>query len=190
VIPGVIQWGELPVPYVAAWSSETAAYVARDAVIGNRPAIHRSGRRGDGRPVFGKMNERRTRRVVVEHRCQVCADPLRGEGFVIDIPYARTVGGDPLVMEPPSCDRCFRVALSLCPGIARLEGKRRLLVARVRDYVPYLVTIDVVDNGGTPDIQAALLAWRGDKPVVGYVRPALTEYDVLSFDEVRRRRSA
>jgi hypothetical protein len=74
--PGVIRWGNLPVPYVAAWSSEARIIVRPDPLLSGAPGLFRDGRRGEGRPLFGKMSEARVRRVVREQRCQVCAQVL------------------------------------------------------------------------------------------------------------------
>lgn len=177
-LAGVIRWGDLPVPYVAAWSSETTIRVGKDSLIGNRPALFRGGGRGDGKPLFGKMDEARTRVVVVNRLCQVCARPLRGAGYVADVPYG-SAGRAPLVHEPPACLSCFRVALALCPGIARMAGQPRMLFARVRAYDTILVTLAPAD-GGDAELNRALGAWKG-AAVVGYARPALTDYDVLSL---------
>lgn len=182
-LAGVIRWGDLPVPYVAAWSSETTMRVGKDSLIGNRPALFRGGGRGKGKPIFGQMDEARTRVVVVNRLCQVCARPLRGVGYVADVPYG-SVNGAPLVHEPPACRPCFQTALALCPGIARMAALPRMLFARVRRYDAILVTLAPAE-GGDEELNRVLTAWRGE-PVVGYARPALADYDVLSLAQSQR----
>jgi hypothetical protein len=180
-LPGVIRWGQLPVPYVAAWSSETAVRIAPDPLLGKRPALFRDGRRGAGRPLFGRMDEARTRAVVCRRLCQVCAQPLREAGYVVDVPYG-TSNGHPLVHEPPTCRRCFEVSVALCPGIARMASKPRVLVARVRRYEAVAVIIGPADeaSGGDAQLNAALAAWKGAPPI-GYVRPALVDYELIEL---------
>jgi hypothetical protein len=186
-IPGVIHHGALPVPYVAAWSSETEPYVRPCQFAGGRPAIHRRGRRGDGTPLFGKMDERRVRRVIVEKLCQVCAQPLRANGgYVIDIPHSYE-NGHPIINEPAACERCFNEAVLLCPGISRRLGHPRLLIARVRRSQPLAVAIKTHEGSDTPEINAALDAWHGPTPVIGYCRAMLVGFEILRIDDVQPR---
>jgi hypothetical protein len=113
-IPGVLYWGKLPVPFVAAWSSEDAVRIAPDPLLARKPAMFRSGRRGLGTPMFGKMDESRVRRVIIRRLCQVCAGSLGSAGYVLDT-IKGSVGGDPLLSEPlppiePGQLRCQRCA--------------------------------------------------------------------------------
>jgi len=177
-IPSVLYWGKLPVPFVAAWSSEETIHVAPDPVAGGRPALFRGGTRGLGTPIFGKMDESRVRRVVLRRRCQICAGPLGGAGYVIDT-IKGAVGASPLLGEPLSCLRCFRVAIALCPGIARLRGGPRAIVVRCTNYQPVIATVTVYEGEGCdPVLNAALRAWKGVAPI-GYAKYAPSEYDVL-----------
>jgi hypothetical protein len=178
---GVIRHGHLPVPYVAAWSSETDIVIRPEPLADDRPAVFRSGARGAGVPLFGLMSESRCRQVVVLRKCQVCRASTRGLGFVVDVPYG-SMHGWPLIMEPPTCERCFRLSLELCPGIKRLLADKNVLIARVRDYEPVAVTLGAVESGGSPDLQAALLAWKGPPPI-GYIMPALTNYEPIQLDQ-------
>lgn len=182
-IPGVIRWGNLPVPYVAAWSSETKLEIRPDPLVGDRPALFRSGRRGLGTPVFGKFDESRVRRVLVKQLCQVCAEPIRGAGYACDVPCGLS-GGAPLLNEPPACKRCFEVSVAMCPGIQRMLDKPRVLVARVERYDVVMAFMKYVE-GGTADLNEVMRDWKG-APVVGPCRPALQEYDVLNPADYRR----
>lgn len=175
-IPGVLRWGAFPVPFVAAWSSEDAVRIAPEPLLARKPALFRNGRRGLGTPSFGKMDESRVRRVILRRLCQICATPLRSEGYVLDTAKG-SVGKDPLLTEPLSCLRCFRIALALCPGIARMRGETRALVVRCTAYQPVIVTVRAVD-GGDPALNAALERWTGAPPV-GYAKYAPEKYDVL-----------
>lgn len=68
--------GGLPVPHVAAWSSERTERVSRDIHLTrlgwNGPATFSSGGQGEGRAVLGEMEPARQRRAVLDRRCQVC----------------------------------------------------------------------------------------------------------------------
>jgi hypothetical protein len=120
-IPSVRYWGKLPVPYVAAWSSEESIHVGRDPLLGGRPALFRGGTRGIGTPMFGKMDESRVRRVVLLRLCQICDGPIGPTGYVVDT-IKGAVGGDPLLSEPLSCLGCFLTRLA--EYRAFLEAKR------------------------------------------------------------------
>jgi hypothetical protein len=177
-IPGVLYWGKLPVPFVAAWSSEDAIRVVPDPVVSGQPALFRGGTRGLGTPMFGKMDESRVRRVVLRRLCQICAGSIGPTGYVVDS-IKGTVGGDPLLSEPLSCLRCFRIALALCPGIARMRGGARAIVVRCTKYQAVTATVRVYEGEGCdPVLNAALRAWKGAPPI-GYAKYAPSEYDVL-----------
>jgi hypothetical protein len=175
-IPGVLYWGNLPVPFVAAWSSEDAVRIAPEPLLARKPAMFRSGRRGLGTPMFGKMDESRVRRVILRRLCQVCAGSLASAGYVLDT-IKGAVGGDPLLSEPLSCLRCFRAALALCPGIAQMRDATRAIVVRCTDYEPVIATVRAVE-GGDPALNAALARWTGEPPA-GYAKYAPRKYEVL-----------
>lgn len=179
--PGVIRWGQLPVPYVAAWSSEQAIVIRRDALLGGRPAVFRDGGRGLGTPMFGKMSEERNRRVVLRAHCQVCNRPLRGAGYVF-APMVGHASGAPVVTEPLACEGCFRLSLAACPGIARLQSHPRALAARVRRFSPIMVTLRPAE-GGDALLNHALASYAGPPPV-GTLKIAVQDYDILAPAEL------
>jgi hypothetical protein len=190
----VIRWGGLPVPYVAAWSSETHPRVAPEPILPHRPpAIFRDGRRGLGKPLFGKMDESRVRRVIARGLCQVCANTLPGGvGYVVDAIHGRS-GGDPLLVEPLACLPCFRVAVALCPGITRLREGARTVVLRCSAYERVGVTLRQSPAPASVEdvrLNEAIGRWHGAPPL-GYLKYIPTVYDVLPLawldsDEVRR----
>jgi hypothetical protein len=188
-LEGVIHWGKLPVPYVAAWSSEDTLSIRKDPLIGGRLALFRNGRRGLIRPMFGQMDESRVRRVVTQRLCQICAQPWKREAYVLDTMFGRTgkQGERPILNEPPSCLKCFDVALALCPGIRRQLDKPKVLFARVRSYEVVVSEVRYVE-GGTPDLNAVMKDYKGP-PVIGSARPALIDYDVLPIGDLRARLS-
>lgn len=182
-IPGVIRWGGLPVPYVAAWSSETSLRIARDPLIENRWALFRGGRRGEGKPIFGQMDETRMRHVVCKRLCQVCTRPFGDQAYVIDHIYG-TYNGAPLINEPATCRRCFEYSVQRCPGIARMAGQPKTIVARVRRYNTIAVEVGPAEGPDADlNLNELLLSWKKERPI-SYVRPALVDYDVLPFPAI------
>jgi hypothetical protein len=185
VPPGVIRWGELPVPFVASWSSESEIFISVDPTI-NAYGVFRRGLRGEGRPLFGQMDESRVRRVVTERLCQVCALPFGKFGYVVEAPTGTYRGRFPVINEPLSCEGCFTQALALCPGITRILEKPRGFAARVRNYERIASTLTKADGPhANEELNRALDAWVGPPPI-GYLRLALTDYDILSSDVVKR----
>jgi hypothetical protein len=180
---GVLRWGGMPIPYTAGWSSESTIEIRHDPLV-RAPAIFRvGGGRGEGRPLFGAMDEARCREVVIGRRCDVCARPVRDVGYVIDQEKGRTPAGRPMLPHPWTCATCFRLSLRWCPGIARSLGAARLIVARVRRYTVIGTTLGPAP-GGNADLNAALEAWRGPPPI-GYCSIVLEDYDVLDYGAVR-----
>lgn len=135
----------LPVPYVAAWSSERGAIVLRrernqSAPPGRRWTCHTGGREGRGSADFASMHPARSREAAELELCQVCATPLAYSGrWLICWPTEHdmdTVGpairarmaeaeakGLPfdctMVTEPPMCRPCAAYVLTVCPGVGR-----------------------------------------------------------------------
>jgi hypothetical protein len=114
---------ETVVPYVAAWSSELPNFrVAPDPFVGNVPALFRgSGRRGEGKPMLGKMDVARQRLCVEKRLCQVCASPLQGLGWCVHLEELTHLEGTfvQALSEPAACARCMATALMVCPGLER-----------------------------------------------------------------------
>lgn len=178
-LAGVIRWGDLPVPYVAAWTSEATMVIRHDTLMGE-PAIFRTGRRGEGKPIFGKMDESRVRAVVRGKKCQVCARPLGKESFVLDTPFGR-YGTAPIMHEPMACEPCFRLSLALCPGIARLRMRPRAFAAVVRAYECIASHVQPWHGPeGDAELNRVLGEWTGGA-VVGHLRCALIDYDLLDL---------
>lgn len=183
-IPGVITWGDLPVPYVAAWSSEDEIEIRREPLLGGRPALFRGGRRGEGKPIFGKMDEARCRQVVLRRLCQVCARPL-DDGWVLDVD--RSAHADkPVLKEPPCCSECFVLTLQTCPGVRRLIDAPpvRLIAARVARYQAVVTLLKPVE-GGDPQLNEILTNWKGYPPA-GACSVQLDRYDLLPMAYLRR----
>lgn len=134
----------MPVPHVAAWSTETAAVgdalttrpargglAYRDEVPDDRDRngvlwARLAWAPGVGRPDFRTMHSRRQRRAMLGMLCQVCDGPAsrtsRGWLFLLQRPEGteETAPGWPeggLSTKPPVCEPCAHLALRWCPHL-------------------------------------------------------------------------
>lgn len=116
--------GGLPVPHVAAWSSERWGAIRFDPLVG-RQAIFTTGRQGRGRALFGVTNEERQRACMVRRLCGVCAAPLEGPGWWPNhdrlIEQKADVDGRTydVTHEPPCCHTCATWSATGCAAIGR-----------------------------------------------------------------------
>lgn len=111
----------LPVPHVAAWSSEVWDGFVIDPVW-RMAALSTAGAAGRGQPVWGVINEPRQRRSVGERRCQVCDRP--GGATELQVLYSgglATMASGPrlfeVTAEPPVCPDCAAWSRTHCPGL-------------------------------------------------------------------------
>jgi hypothetical protein len=136
--------GGLPVPYVAAWSSENDRQIVRPCpLVQGKPAFFSGGRRGDGDPVFGEMEPSRQRHCVIKRRCQVC-NGRASEQLLVDgrgTSHSTLVGGAWLkvVLEPWVCAPCLVYALRVCPGLVTKSAYQQIQILEVRRAVPVAV---------------------------------------------------
>lgn len=163
----------LPVPYVAMWTSEMPNYRVRpEPLLGGRRALFRgSGRRGEGEPVFGKMEVGRQRLVILRGLCQVCAEPIEGPRWMsLIVEHASLPSGQelPAVREPATCTLCLRTSLRLCPGLRRI---RPIIVEPLQTTT--LMTLTTPPLGGFgplteggPELDGA----RIEDAVIGYLK--------------------
>lgn len=140
----------LPVPYVAAWSSEHWAVARWDPLIpGRQMALFTAGRMGRGTPCFDVVNEPRQRESVMTGRCQVCRDPLDRDrrtgipiGFLpqsaIDEETIGRLDGDPVTAEPLCCESCARFVVEHCCVLARRPAKGIVRVTRWDRILQYV----------------------------------------------------
>ena len=173
----VISWKlggrTVPVPYVAAWSSEYPVMQVRpEPLMGGRLALFRGGgRRGEGEPLFGKMDVGRQRRCILRGICQVCGEPIEGPRWVallMEKANLPGVGDLDVVREPPACTLCMRTALRVCPGLRRDQP---LIVEPTRTST--LITLTVPPIGGRGPLN--VVGPEMDDPkledtVVGYLK--------------------
>ena len=131
-------WGphELPVPYVARWSSEPCS--ARGiAVRADGTGLcylderHRDRDRhgvlwtrtpqtpGEGRPHYRSMHPVRQHRAVQGLLCQVCSGPADRDrhGWLFLLPRTGAEPEGSLCAKPPVCEGCVRLALRHCPHL-------------------------------------------------------------------------
>jgi hypothetical protein len=178
-----LRWRGVPVPYIAAWSEEKERYVSEDNNAGGKLAVFRTGRRGGGEPLFGKMDEARQREAVARRRCQVCRAKLDGEpSIALDINYNAVKDGNPVIQEPPVCRPCARLALTLCPGNRRRREHGELLSFEVYEYT---ILMQLLGPHYGPECDEAFNELVADCwPVVGYLKAVLTRFKPVSIEEI------
>lgn len=172
------------VPYVAAWSSEMPDFrVAPEPLLGGKIALFRaSGRRGEGKPVLGKMDPGRQRRCILRSLCQVCAQPMRPEDAWYALLEERvTVPGLDFVdavREPAACARCMADALLLCPGLRREPGLRVVQAGRTIT-IGTVTEAPVGGRGPLPEIKATYTDLEQEQrragAVIGYLKVVLLD---------------
>lgn len=180
-----LYWRGTPVPYVALWSSETYSHVAFDPNAGGHAALFTAGARGEGEPVWGKMHEPRQRETVAKFRCQVCNCKLKDErAFAMDVPQAMLYEDReiPLLMEPPACMKCIRIALAMCPGNRRRAEAGVLKCYEVMAYKAIGQILQKVEVGGTPALNRIL---KTGQRVIGMNKCALTMYREMTLEQLK-----
>lgn len=132
----------LPVPYVAAWSSEVKLIVRTEPPMPGThavPLLFHDGERGVGTPVFGEMAPCRQREVMTGSRCQVCNHYCGwGKKTLVEMAGGQMAGAGwgpaPLIMEPWVCASCLTYALKVCPGLVGKGFQNGLRVLRVAKW--------------------------------------------------------
>lgn len=142
---------KIPIPYVAYWSDELDRdYVVRpDPLLDDQLALFSQGTRGVGRPVLGIMNEQRQREVVIQGRCQVCANLIKRKRWLVTFGQNEIVGGEvvPLIREPWACTGCMVAAVRVCPG---LKATRHLPILELHRW-QVVVTMTSLPSRTEPD---------------------------------------
>jgi hypothetical protein len=178
-----LSWRGIPVPYIAAWSSEKERYISEDNNADGKLAVFRNGRRGGGEPLFGKMDEARQREAIARRRCQVCRAKLDGEpSYALDINYNEVKDSVPVIQEPPVCKPCARLALTICPGNRRRREHGELLAFEVYQYRILMQLLGPHYGEGCDEAFNELVA--DCHPVVGYLKAALTRYKPVPIEEI------
>jgi hypothetical protein len=181
-----LYWNDIPVPYVALWSSEMSRRIDIDWHSDGREALFSYGERGKGQPVWGKMHEARQRETCKLRRCQVCNCSLKSErSFAMDTPQMMRYRGQvfQVLTEPPVCARCARYAIDNCPGIGRHLQSGQMRCFEIFEYVDIGQIVGAAE-GGDSDLNALLAPGQR---VIGYHKCLITRADQLTEEELRRR---
>lgn len=167
----------LPVPWVADWTSEENQYLKYEPLI-KRVAVFTRGSIGDGEPILGQMNPQRQRKAMIEKWCQVCNRRAKqcGDLWLVDIPgQQKTDDGSMVILEPWACTECLSFALSVCPGLLRMQRDGNANVLRVREYEILLALIEPRGNlAGVPIPEGG---------IIGYAKAAPTVYESIKADD-------
>lgn len=180
-----LYWRGIPVPFVALWSSEVHDRIAPCKYADGRDALFSSGERGVGEPVWGKMEESRQRATCYLNRCQVCNCKLAGQrAFGMDAPQQMLFRGQfhPLLMEPPACIDCMRIALDICPGTRRRFEAGVLECFEIFESQAICQILRRVEEGGTESLNRLL---EPGQTCVGMNKCLLIRFKRLTLDELR-----
>jgi hypothetical protein len=187
----------MPVPWIAAWSSERENRITRCPMVGM--AVFTKGRQGEGRPVFGEMHPARQRQAVIRGLCQTCGERLPDRGplllAVVDA-HVRDVtgqGGRVLVIEPFACRDCLSYSVKVCPGLVRAatlppgappdavpvrEEAGVLLptfaLMQVTTWRPIVALVQLRDDGGRPI----------GPPACSYLKIEIGEFEPITTEEL------
>jgi len=131
----MINFGAVPVPYAASWTSEQGQMTVGICRHTKRLSICEPEGRGIGKPVFGKPHMNRQREVIMWDLCDLCAKPLKGRTKV-SLSHAREVvsgGGGMCVMqvEPMVHKDCAVTCIEHCPSLKRDIRNGTLFVRQV-----------------------------------------------------------
>lgn len=176
----LLRWGDVVVPWTAAWSSEAT----RDRCFIRTERIGRREMRflcdgidspGVGKPLFAILHNERCRDVIRRRVCQICRTHMPGE--VVCMNHGETEGMMPLINDGlPMCMPCAALALAQCPGLRRAAAADRLRIWVAQDWMPAPVLLGLVpvERGGNPHVNALLAKERG--PVFSGIKLVLTRF--------------
>jgi hypothetical protein len=137
MVPQLLRYGGVPVPWTVSWSAEERLFLAYCAYAGGL-ALCQPEARGEGKPAFGKPHAIRQRRAVYEGRCDLCGKPLAARTKV-SLSHARPRAnaaaiGDILQVEPLLHKECAARSLRHCPSLKRDIRAGSLMVRQVTRY--------------------------------------------------------
>lgn len=177
-----IMWGTVPVPYTAIWSGENPPphfEVRRVPGLGNEPfLIEGVNRPGDGKPNFSTFHVGRAIEVLVERKCQICLAPFGRDRQPYCLGHADvTFHGMPHITDGlPVCEACLRLTLRHCPGLAKWGDRLRIYAVRGYVLAPSVLGVMPGATGTSEKINAALINWRGKRPVYGTPKICLSSF--------------
>lgn len=163
----------LPVPFIAAWSSEHWDVARFDPIV-NKWALFTAGRYGRGKPCFDVMNEPRQREVVMRGLCQVCnvrleRDPLTSRpvgvlpASVLNEGSQHDAEGRVVTAEPLLCRACGEYVVEHCCVLNKRGDPGLLIVMR---WQPML---QIIDPSAAPPTHAYRFDKEGDLPRLGRI---------------------
>lgn len=159
-------------PFVTAWSGESGFLVRPEPLLDGAPAVFcRTGRLGDGAPLWGRMSEERQRRCVLHRLCQICGQRCGALAYAVAILPTSARKALPMRLhEPLVCARCISSAF-LCPRVRRAFLEDCLLVVAVGRYVAAPIVFGVQPTATDETTVAVNRALRnsGHETAVGFV---------------------
>jgi hypothetical protein len=140
------------VPWVALWTAEREALRPAKVVWTDPPTIldpepdeygvrfreYPDDLQGHGEPIFAHVHTRRQVKAMGEGFCQVCGVQM----FQWDVTWVLDevsqmlfdLGGPYYVQTPPTCRKCIKIAVDVCPHLIGLKSTGRLRVIRAQDW--------------------------------------------------------
>lgn len=174
-------------PYITAWTGEVGYQIRHAPIVGGPALFARTGARGDGSPIWGRISEERQRECAVRRLCQVCHRPFklyREPGYSL-VPL-RDVCGAPSTHEPLCCKACLPVTLKACPALRRMVAAGGLTPIAVTGYelaVQQVQAVHPAPDAAGLEINLAL-AEAGLSCAAGFVQLLLTSGGVLTVAQV------
>lgn len=152
-MPEQIFWGNMPVPYAAAWTGEDELFLGPCPYAGNATglkAIRQVQARGVGKPTFGKPHMDRQREAIAHDLYDLCGKPLKNRTKVSlsqARPQPHAVNpGDVLQVEPLLHRECAAISVQHCPS---LKGQIRDGVYHIRQVFRHACQFAIYSEEGT-----------------------------------------
>jgi hypothetical protein len=148
-MPKQLIYGNVPVPYTAAWTEELQCILAYCPYAKNA-AISNVSRRGIGKPKFGTPHMNRQREAIAKGLCDLCGKSLAASTKVsLSQAQSRMNGASPLdvlQVEPLLHRKCAAISYANCPSL-KTQGKDGTL--RIRQVLQYGVQFAIYSEQGT-----------------------------------------
>lgn len=132
-----LMYGNIPVPYSAAWTEENTFTIGYCPYAGGSDALNQIDAPAQGRPTFATPHMNRQRESLFKGLCDICACSMRNRTKVsmseerwTDVQGVKM----PLVVEPLCCRVCARIALAQCPHLKRRIADREIIIRQVYKY--------------------------------------------------------
>ncbi len=178
-----LRWGDVVVPWTAAWSSEAPrdrSFIRTERIGGMSLRFLCDGidTPGVGKPMFKVLHNERCRDVIRRRVCQICRGPLGGDRVAMNM--GEREGLYPLINDGlPMCRGCAELALAQCPGLQKAAQTGWLRMWHAIDWIFAPVVLGPVppENGGNPHVNALLA--KECEPVFSGVKLVLTRFRSL-----------